>query len=129
MQQGDPLGSFLFALAIHPLLLQIGQDVPNALIKPGNAYADNVIIAGPLSAALQALKAYHTSMAAAGLAINDLESELYVPHWSYLIIQNFASASADISVSPLAQPPTSYAYHMLTGSCVPIVQNCPVNSV
>ena len=76
MQQGDPLGSTLFAAAIHPLILQIGQDVSNALIT---AYADDAIIAGPLSAALQAHQAYHTSMTAAGLTINDLESELYVP--------------------------------------------------
>ena len=36
-----------------------------------------------------------------------------------MILQNLASASADLS--PLAQSPTSYAYRMLTGSCVPIV--------
>ena len=96
MQQGasDPLGSTLFSLAIHPLLLQIGQDVPNALI---NAYADNVIIADPLSAALQAHNEYNTSMTAAGLTINDLESELYVPQWSDVTLQNLASASADLS--------------------------------
>ena len=58
-------------------------------------------------------------MTAAGLTINDLESELYVLQRSDLILQNFASASVDISL--LAQSPTSYTYHMLPGSCIPIV--------
>ena len=40
VQQGDPLGSTLFALAIHPLLLHISQDVPNALIT---AYAESLL--------------------------------------------------------------------------------------
>ena len=71
--------------------LLIGQDVPNALIT---AYADNEIIAGPFSAALQAHKEYQISMTATGLTINDLDSELYVPQWSNVIIQNSASASA-----------------------------------
>ena len=111
VQQGDPLGSTLslFALAIHPLLLQIGQDVPTALIT---AHADNVIIAGPLSAALQAHKAYHsdhTSMTAADLTINDLESELYVAQWSDMTLQNLASASADLSPLAQSQPPMHIA--------------------
>ena len=97
----DPLGSTLFALAIHPFLLQICQDVPDALIT---ANADNVIIAGPLSAALQTDQAYHISMTASGLAINDLESELYVPKWSDLILQNLASTSADIPARPVSKP-------------------------
>ena len=46
MQQGDPLGSTLFALAIHPVLLEIGRTFPHVLIT---AYADNVVLSGPVS--------------------------------------------------------------------------------
>ena len=50
-QQGDPLGSTLFALAIHPVLLDLGRSFPSLLIT---AYADNVIFAGPLSESVRA---------------------------------------------------------------------------
>ena len=45
VQQGDPLGGTLFALAIQPVLLDLGILYPTLLIA---AYADNVIFAGPL---------------------------------------------------------------------------------
>ncbi len=47
VQQGDPLGSLLFALGLHPLLLNVGHRNPSVFIS---AYADNCIITGPLAA-------------------------------------------------------------------------------
>ncbi len=38
VQQGDPLGSLLFALAIHPLLLDVGQQHPSVFILAMLAY-------------------------------------------------------------------------------------------
>ena len=43
IQQGDPLGSILFALAFHPLLMQIADIYPDILVT---AYADNVALVG-----------------------------------------------------------------------------------
>ena len=52
VQQGDPLGSILFALAIHPLLLEVGKKYPTILIT---AYADNVVTTGLLKKIKEAL--------------------------------------------------------------------------
>ena len=75
VQQGDPLGSTLFALAIHPILLALGLH-HQVLIS---AYADNVVISGPLSRVLQAQDEFRISMLAVGLHLNPAESELYIP--------------------------------------------------
>ena len=78
VQQGDPLGSLLFALAIHPLLLDIGQRHPSVFIS---AYADNCIITGPLSKVRAAVQDYNCTMGRAGLTLNPLDSALYIPSW------------------------------------------------
>ena len=77
VQQGDPLGSTLFALAIHPILLALGRR-HQVLIA---AYADNVTISGPLSRVTQAQEEFRTAMLAVGLHLNPAESELYIPEW------------------------------------------------
>ena len=46
VQQGDPLGSVLFALGLHPIITKLASSIPEVLIT---AYADNVVISGPLS--------------------------------------------------------------------------------
>ena len=77
VQQGDPLGSTLFALAIHPTLIKIAEAY-EVLIT---AYADNVIISGPLSSVLAAQEMYRKEMGALGLQLNAGESEIYIPEW------------------------------------------------
>jgi hypothetical protein len=54
VQQGDPLGSTLFALGIHPILLNLGHHHLRILVS---AHADNVVLAGSLSAVLQTIAA------------------------------------------------------------------------
>jgi len=46
VQQGDPLGSLLLALGIHPLLIAVGSRHPSVFLS---AYADNCTITGPLT--------------------------------------------------------------------------------
>ena len=77
VQQGDPLGSTLFALAIHSTLIKIAE-AHEVLIT---AYADNVIISGPLSSVLAAQEMYRKEMGAIGLHVNAGESEMYIPEW------------------------------------------------
>jgi hypothetical protein len=75
------LGSTLFALAIHPVLLEIGQRHPDVLIT---AYADNVIFTGPLSKITLAHATYCGKMQEIGLEINSMESALYTQQWASL---------------------------------------------
>jgi hypothetical protein len=67
VQQGDPLGSTLFAFGIHPILLQLGHDYPQVLFA---AYTDNVFMSGPLSLVKLAYVAYCNAMLCIGLLIN-----------------------------------------------------------
>jgi hypothetical protein len=77
VQQGDPLGSTLFALAIHPILTRIGSQ-HNILLT---AYADNVVLSGPLSRVLRAQEVLREAMELVGLRLNPAESEIYIPEW------------------------------------------------
>ena len=45
------------------------------------AYADNVILSGPLSVVRAAQDIYQQEMARIGLELNHIESELYIPEW------------------------------------------------
>ena len=96
VQQGDPLGSTLFALSIHPILIKLGTE-HNILIT---AYADNVVLSGPLSRVLQAQDAFRQSMLAVGLRLNPAESEMYIPEWSSTPLQT----ARDMLVSTSAHP-------------------------
>jgi hypothetical protein len=78
VQQGDPLGSVLYALAIHPALLRIGRRFGEVFV---GGYADNISLAGRLSIVAQAYEMYEQEMTNLGLTINPLESEIYVPQW------------------------------------------------
>ena len=71
VHQGDPFGSILFALGLHPFLLELADLFPQVLVL---AYADNVFLAGPLQDALCAAAEFKTRVASAGLVLNDRES-------------------------------------------------------
>ena len=86
VQQGDPLGSTLFALAIHPVLLDLGRSFPSLLIT---AYADNVIFAGPLSVLRDAHDRYSEQMQAICLRVNSCKSAVFVPQWQHWQVDTY----------------------------------------
>ena len=80
VHQGDPLGSTLFALAIHPMLIEIAEAF-NVLIT---AYADNVVISGQLSEVGKVAVLYQSLMSKVNLSLNAAESEILIPAWSLI---------------------------------------------
>ena len=118
VQQGDPLGSTLFALAIHPVLLEIGRAFPDVLIT---AYADNVIVSGPLSQVKKAHLMYHSHMSRIGLKINSHESELYIPQWRNL--DTAALSSHDAVKIFFNDLPPVMCLPMLNDDYIPIAQS------
>ena len=78
VQQGDPLGSLLFALALNPLLLGIGSRHPSVFIS---AHADNCIITGPLTQVQAAVADFERAILRAGLTLNPADSAMYAPSW------------------------------------------------
>ena len=76
IQQGDPLGSILFALAFHPLLMKIADLYPDILVT---AYADNVALVGMRSRLLSAVDQFVGMLAEKNLKLNPAESLLYSP--------------------------------------------------
>jgi hypothetical protein len=73
VHQGDPFGSTLFALGLHPLLIQLADEFPSLLI---GSYADNVFLVAPLDVALSAASSFHSKIPAANLVLNTRESGL-----------------------------------------------------
>ena len=127
VQQGDPLGSTLFALAIHPILLQIASEFQVAVA----AYADNVVFTGCLSEVLRAQDRYITLIAEVGLQLNPAESQLHVPEWRSM------SASALSSIfkeTPFHFLNGEVSVKMLNGDLIPWRQEgmkvlgCPLGS-
>ena len=79
-QQDDQLGSTVFALAIHPVLLDLGRLYPSLLIT---AYAVDVIFAGPVSMLCAAHGRYSEQMQAIGLSVNSCETAIFDPQWQH----------------------------------------------
>ncbi len=75
------MGSLLFALDLHPLLLKVGHRNPSVFIS---AYADNCIITGPLTAVQAAVADFERAILLAGLTLNPSDSTMYVPSWKTL---------------------------------------------
>jgi hypothetical protein len=78
VHQGNPLGSTLFTLALHPVLTELGQHHQIII----TAYADNVVLSGPLTQVVRAQEDLQHSMTGIGLHLNPTESEMYIPEWS-----------------------------------------------
>jgi len=97
VQQGDPLGSTLFALALHPILLEIGSTYSEVIVT---AYADNVSFTGPLVQIAAAQAALVTALRAAGLELNPADSEVYIPSWQTLTSSSWPGTPG----SPLMAP-------------------------
>jgi hypothetical protein len=77
VQQGDPLGSLLFSLPLHPLVRRISTDFPDLLMNAW--YLDDGALVGPhaqVSGALQLLQREGRSI---GLAMHPGKSEVWWP--------------------------------------------------
>ena len=80
VQQGDPLGSVLFALALHPLLTKLAETHPDIFIT---AYADNIVFTGPMSLLKKVIPIFRQAANEVGLQLNLSESSIHVPKWAY----------------------------------------------
>ena len=78
VQQGDPLGSTLFALGLHPTLIAVADDNPELLVV---AFADNVFLLDRLSRVLSAADLFLHGATAIGLSLNTRESAILIPSW------------------------------------------------
>ena len=67
VQQGDPLGPLLFALALHPVLLQLGS-IPG--LDLSFSYLDDLVLAGEQSAVATGITHLKNSAASLGLKLN-----------------------------------------------------------
>jgi hypothetical protein len=72
------LGSARFALALLPILVSFAEAFPNVQIA---AYADNVIISGPLTDIKAVIGEFQRETFRAGLRLNTAESILHIPSW------------------------------------------------
>jgi len=91
VQQGDPLGSTLFALTLHPILLDVGQQVVDIIIA---AFADNFNFTGPLDRVCAAFEILSQALDAAGLTLNPADSEVYIPSWRSLSLEELDACHA-----------------------------------
>ncbi len=103
MQQGDPLGSALFALGNHPCLVEKAQRQPEVLLK---GYADNTFFLGPLQAVTKAKPDFQVILQEANLQLKISESNLHVPHWAAQVMSALASG-ANFPIRLLQQIPFS----------------------
>ena len=131
VQQGDPLGSTLFALGIHPILLELGQRHPQIVVS---AYADNVVLAGPLSAVEAAHADYCTSMHAVGLTMNPRDSYMYIPQWRGLSLDQLQLQYPQLVVDNDDPAPGPPQMQMPNGDRIPLqrhgltILGCPLGS-
>ena len=73
VRQGDPLGPPLFALAIHPILLQLDQEFPQLSIY---AYLDDVTVTGEAQDLLKLVERFRYLVGKCGLTLNENKSVL-----------------------------------------------------
>ena len=74
VQQGDPLGPLLFAIAIHPLVTRIGNTMG---IVSNKWYLDDGIICGTRTAVLHCLQLIEAATLESGLELNLKKCEVY----------------------------------------------------
>ena len=83
VQQGDPLGPFLFSLALHPCLKMAAEKCEQGFVV---SYLDDAIVAGPKTDVLAAYDCLQQEMKAIGLHIRPDKCEalsmIPVPDWS-----------------------------------------------
>ena len=74
VQQGDPLGPFLFSLVIHELILRIAKDLPG--LDVNKWYLDDGVLAGKSADVLKALDLILTFGPDVGVFLNEGKCEL-----------------------------------------------------
>ena len=81
VQQGDPLGTLEFVLALHPIIKQISEEVPSLELNVW--YLDNGILCGSRSELLKALNILELEGPRRGLYLNRDKCLLFVPPGDY----------------------------------------------
>jgi hypothetical protein len=102
VQQGDPLGPFLFCLVEHVLLKPMKQRWPR--LRLNKWYADDGVIIGSTSEIISIIEYLRTQGAPLGLFLNLNKCELYSPS-----VDNFDSQFSDRSLGQLSIPPELHA--------------------
>ena len=77
VQQGDPLGPLCFALALHPIVEKIAEEVPG--LQMNAWYLDDGTLCGSSEDLLKALRIIEEDGPARGLQLNRVKSLLFVP--------------------------------------------------
>ena len=77
VQQGDPLGPLGFAMALHPLIQQIHNDVPGLLIN--SWYLDDGVLCGPYDDLMKTLDIIESAGPPCGLSLNRSKCLLITP--------------------------------------------------
>ena len=125
VQQGDPLGSTLFAATIQPILIKIATTFDAIVVT---AYADNVTLSGPMS---QVCKAYHEYCIEArkvGLELNPSDSQAHIPGWE----DKTFFEGHQMEIQQQEAPETGFSLSMPNGDKVPIstqglkILGCPI---
>ena len=132
MQQGDPLGSALFALGNHPCLVEklVAQRHPARVEVLVTGYADNTFFLGPLQAVTKAIPDFKVILQEANLQLNTSESNLHVPHWA---TQELSALAAQ---APIFQSGShdEFVYHLEGGDTIPLahkglqILGCPAGT-
>ena len=89
VQQGDPLGPLCFALALHPIVERIAEEVPGLLVNVW--YLDDGTLCGSSDDLLKALKIIEEDGPARGLLLNRSKSSLFVPSQGDLSVSSLPS--------------------------------------
>ena len=76
IQQEDPLGPFLFSLAIHPMLVQVRREFQSVLTP---SYLDDITILGPISDVTDTYWKLKGHMSNIGLELREEKCEIYSP--------------------------------------------------
>ena len=74
VQQGDPLGPFLFSLALHPSILKAQSVIGSGFVA---SYLDDAVLAGPRDDVVKAFKVLEQSMSDTGLRIRSDKCEAF----------------------------------------------------
>ena len=77
VQQGDPLGPFLFALALQPCLRAAAEECSKGFVV---SYLDDAVIVGPKADVLSAYEVLQDKMASIGLEIRPDKCEALSQH-------------------------------------------------
>ena len=114
VQQGDPLGPLLFALALHPIVTKIASE---CTLDINGWYLDDGSLIGKTSEVLKALKILQSESASVGLDLNLSKCELFWPTPNPTLWNDFPqeigrneTLGAHILGSPIGDPIKSQQY-------------------